>query len=184
MKKISTLLLSTISFLCYTFAQTPFTFNNSNAKFTSATFHSGNSVSVVDMDGDGMDDIARLGQSNDLYYTIQRTNQTFNNIHAGTAGSTGNAWAMVVGDVNNDGVRDVAVGFGSNSYLMKANSTLSTFTLSAALPKPATYFPQNMNFSDIDNDGLIDLFVCNDNAGSVMYKNVAGAYPDTTVFLA
>lgn len=181
MKKLFTLLYA-CSFLIAT-AQNPFSFTNGNAKITGNGFNSGNSVSVVDMNGDGLDDIACLHQSNDLYYILQRTGNTFNNIHAGATGSTGSAWAMVVGDVNNDGVRDVAVGFGSNSYLIKPNTALTNFTLSAALPKPATYFPQNMNFSDIDNDGNIDLFVCNDNATSVMYKNVSGAFPDTTVFL-
>src|SRR3954470_5675950 len=113
MKHVSTLGLIALFFVSFHLVNaqtTPFTFTNGNAKFVSTNFHSGNSVSVVDMNGDGMDDIARLDQSHDLYYTLQRTNQTFSNIHAVNTSASSNAWAMVVGDVNNDGVRDVAVG--------------------------------------------------------------------------
>ncbi len=163
-------------------AQSPFTFANANAKFVSAAFHSGNSVSVVDMDGDGMDDIARLGQSNDLYYTIQRTNQTFNNIHAVSTG-TGSAWAMIVGDVNNDGVRDVAVGYNGSAKLVTGNSSLTTFPI-VTLPS-SNFFLQNMNFADINNDGWIDLFGCNDVGTSANWRNNgAGAYPSTSSLIS
>src|SRR5688500_6749549 len=115
MKKVFTLFfishfLVTGAFLS---AQNPFSFTNANSKFASATFKSGNSISVVDMDGDGMDDIARL-DSTSLYYTIQRTGTTFNNIPAIVTGS-GEVWSMVVGDVNKDGKRDVAVGYGNSA---------------------------------------------------------------------
>ncbi len=184
MKNISTLffffcLITTGFFLS---AQNPFTFTNANSKFASATFHSGNAVSVVDMDGDGMDDIARLGEGTDAYYTIQRTGNTFNNISAGASG-LGEAWAMVVGDVDNNGVKDIAIGSGSQVRVIKANASLSSFTLSGNLPKPTNFFPQNMNFADIDNNGTIDLFVCNDVETSVMYSNSgSGTFPAMTNF--
>lgn len=162
-------------------AQNPFSFTNANSKFASATFRSGNALSVVDMNGDGMDDIARLDDGTDLYYTIQRTGQTFLNIDADSTG-LGGAWSMIVGDVDNNGIRDVAVGSSSNVRLIKSNASLTNFTLSSSLPKPSSFFPQNMNFADIDNDGAIDLFVCNDIATSVMYRNSAGSYPAMTTF--
>lgn len=164
-------------------AQNPFSFTNANSKFSTAAFHSGNCVSVVDMNGDGMDDMARLSQGTDVYYTIQRTNQTFNNIHAVATGM-GAAWGMVVGDVDNNGVRDVAIGSSQREKVVTANPSLTTFSITGNLAQPSTFFPQNMNFADVDNDGLIDLFVCNDDAAGVMWKNVAGAYPATTNFFS
>lgn len=185
MKKVFTtvLIFSSCVACSILMAQNPFSFTNANAKFASTAFHSGNCVSVVDMNSDGMDDIARLNQGTDAYYTIQRTNQTFNNIHAVSSG-LGAAWGMVVADVDNNGVRDIAIGSGSQARVVTANPALTTFSITANLPKPTTFFPQNMNFADVDNDGLVDLFICNDDAAGVFWKNVAGAYPATTNFFS
>src|ERR1043165_29524 len=163
-------------------AQSPFTFTNANAKFASTNFHSGNSVSVVDMNGDGLDDIARLDQSRDLYYTLQRTNQTFNNIHGVSTSTNSNAWAMVVGDINNDGVRDVAVGYNGSAKVVIPNTALTNFPLVTL--NSSNFFLQNMNFGDVDNNGWIDLFGCNDNAGSRFWGNTSGTLLDTTNFFS
>lgn len=152
---------------------TPFSFTNANAKLTNPVFHSGCALSVVDMDGDGMDDIARLNNGNDLYYEIQRTDTTFKSIHIGQSGS-GSAWSMVVGDANKDGVRDVAVGFNGSASLLVPNTNLVGANIST-LPS-SNFFLQNMNFADIDNDGWADIWGCNDNATSVMWKNTNGVF--------
>ena len=142
MKKTFTLAYACLM-LQYVIAQLPFSFTNSNSKFPNATFRSGNALSVVDMDGDGLDDIARLNNANDLYYTIQRVGDNFNEIHGGTTG-TGNCWAMVVADVNNDGVRDVAVGFNGqsgnqNGKLIIPNTALTNFPVTT-LPNSNIFF--------------------------------------------
>ncbi|MES2620698.1 MAG: FG-GAP-like repeat-containing protein, partial [Bacteroidota bacterium] len=163
-------------------AQNPFSFTNSNSKFASVTFKSGNALSVVDMDGDGMDDIARLNNGDDLYYTIQRTGQTFNNIH-GLSTGTGNAWSMVVADANNNGIRDVAVGYNGSVKLVTPNSSLTLFPM-VTLPGSG-FFLQNMNFADINNDGWNDIFGCNDNGASQMWgNNGAGGYPATSNYFS
>ncbi|HLP21255.1 MAG TPA: CRTAC1 family protein, partial [Chitinophagales bacterium] len=180
--KIFTLICSSIMLSAAALAQTPFSFTNSNSKFDSPTFRSGNAISVVDMDGDGMDDIARLNNANDLYYTIQRTGQTFNNIHAVSTGSS-NTWSMIAGDVNNDGIRDVAVGYNGSGKLITPNSTLTAFPM-ATLPNSNIFF-QNMNFADVDNNGWIDIFGCNDVGTSLFWGNSGtGTFPATTNFFS
>lgn len=185
MKRIFTSALA-MALCCYgmqALAQNPISFTNANSKVLKKTaFHSGVAVSVVDMDGDGMDDIARMNAGHDLYYEIQKTGAKFDSIHAVNTGSN-SAWSMVVGDADNNGKRDVAVGFNGSAKLVKANSNLTAFTLTT-LPK-SNFFLQNMNFADIDQNGWLDIWGCNDNALSAMWGNDGtGSYPDTTQFFS
>lgn len=163
-------------------AQTPFTFTNSNSKLNVTNFHSGNSVSVVDLNSDGLDDIARLDDANDLYYELQKTNDRFTNIHALVTGS-GSSWAMVVADVNNDGIKETAVGYNGSAKVVYPNAALTNFTMTT-LPG-SNYFLQNMNFADINNDGWNDLFGCNDVGLSKMWgNNGSGQFPATSNFFS
>lgn len=183
MKKLITpfLVLGLGCFTLHTLAQNPISFTNGNSQTLKKTaFHSGVAVSVVDMNGDGLDDIARMNSGHDLYYELQKTGDKFDSVHASNTGSS-SAWSMVVGDVNNDGIRDVAVGFNGSAKLVTAASNLSSFNL-VTLPH-SSFFLQNMNFADINQDGWIDMWGCNDNALSAMWgNNGSGAYPDTTQF--
>lgn len=175
-------LVLTVSFYA-TSAQNPFTFTNTNSKLSNSSFHSGNAVTVADMNGDGLDDIARLEQARDLYYELQRTGQTFNGIHAVNTGTNNNCWSMVVADADNDGVRDVLVGYNGSIKYVKPDSNLTTFPV-VTLPS-SNYFLQNMNFADIDNNGWADIFGCNDVGTSKMWGNDgAGNFPATTAFFS
>lgn len=163
-------------------AQNPFSFTNANAKLGTSTFHSGNAVTVADMNGDGLDDIAVLDDANDLYYVLQQTGQNFNSIHGVSTGSS-NCWAMVVADANNDGIRDVAVGYNGSVKFVKPTAALSSFPI-VTLPN-SNFFLQNMNFADVDNDGWVDVFGCNDVGTSEFWgNNGSGSYPATTNFFS
>jgi hypothetical protein len=184
MNRSYTLLLVAIVSIQCALAQTqsPFSFTNTSSRLGNQTFRSGNALSVVDMDGDGLDDIARLNNANDLYYTIQRVGDNFNEIHGGSTGNN-NCWAMVVADVNNDGVRDVAVGYNGSGKLVIPNTTLTNFPVTT-LPNSNIFF-QNMNFADVDNNGWVDLFGCNDVGTSLFWgNNGSGSLPATTNFFS
>ncbi|MCW5907383.1 MAG: VCBS repeat-containing protein [Chitinophagales bacterium] len=164
-------------------AQAPFSFTNANNKLSNSNFHSGNAISVADMNGDGLDDIARLDQARDLYYELQRTGQTFQSITAGSTSTSSNCWSMVVGDADNNGIRDVLVGYNGSIKFIKPDSALTSFPM-VTLPN-SNYFLQNMNFADIDNNGWADIFGCNDVGASKMYGNDGnGNFPATANFFS
>lgn len=151
------------------------TFANANTKLAGAAFHSGVGISVVDMDGDGMDDIARMDQGHRLQIEKQRVGQPFLTV-PGTDMGGGSAWSMVVGDVNGDGYRDVVAGFNGNATLSKANAGGASYASATTLIN-STFFLQNMNMMDVDNDGDLDILGCNDNGMSKIWvNNGSGSY--------
>jgi len=150
------------------------TFVNANSRLTTAT-HSGVGISVVDMDGDGMDDIARMDQGYQLRVEKQRTGQQFVSVPGGNTGGS-SAWSMVIGDADENGYRDVVAGFGSGASLTLSNGTGTGFAAAATLPN-SNYFLQNMNFMDVDNDGDVDIFGCNDvGMSKIWVNNGSGVY--------
>ena len=150
-------------------AQSQITFTNANARLSTSTFNSGVGISVLDMNGDGLDDIARMNQGYVLQVQNQRVGQSFAAVSGVSMGNS-SAWSMVVGDVNGDGYRDVIAGFGSSATLSKSTGSGTGFAAATALPS-SNFFLQNMNCMDVDNDGDIDIFGCNDNGESKIWVN-------------
>ncbi len=97
-------------------AHSQVTFANSNSRLAVTNFHSGVGISVVDMDGDGLDDIARMDDGYQTPTPETAHRQQFVTVNGVNMGG-GSAWSMVVGDANEDGYRDVVAGFGSGAYL-------------------------------------------------------------------
>lgn len=145
-------------------AQTAFT--NVNTRLITAT-HSGCPVTIVDWNGDGLDDIIRLDQGRYCYVEVQKTNSQFQQLYLGDFG--GGAWAMTVADVDHNGYKDIVADGSGGIGLLKTNSTGTAATLSW-LPSSG-FFLQNATFGDFNNDGWIDLFCCDDNAASHIYQN-------------
>ncbi|MBL0329258.1 MAG: VCBS repeat-containing protein [Bacteroidetes bacterium] len=156
-----------------------FSFTNKNSLTPTAT-HSGNSITVVDVNNDGLDDIVKMDQASDLVVQLQNINGTFTHYNLGDVGA-GNVWGMAVADVDHNGWKDVATGAGSTSLvkLFWSGSTITTTTTVLS----GSYFVQNITFGDIDNDGWVDLAVCDDNDYMKIYKNNAGTMTLTTALI-
>lgn len=150
------------------FAQISFT--NQTSLLSTTTFHSGVAMGVVDMNGDGLDDIVRLGQAKVLnieYQTPQGA--SFNNLLHGQV-SGNNQWSMCVADVDNNGYNDIFCGGAyDGARIIKANADGTAFT-SSTLPG-AGMFVQGSNFADINQDGFVDVFACHDDAESRIWSN-------------
>jgi len=173
------ILFATTCFIGAIGANAQFSFTNMNSLVPTAT-HSGNSITVVDVNNDGLDDIVKMDQASDLVVQLQNINGTYTHYNLGDVGA-GNVWGMAVADVDHNGWKDVATGAGATSLvkLFWSGSTITTTTTVLS----GSYFVQNITFGDIDNDGWVDLAVCDDNDYMKIYKNNSGTMSLTTTLI-
>lgn len=129
---------------------------------------SGYDLTVVDMNGDHLDDIVSVTSTNvNIHY--QLASGGFNEVDI----STPNAdflpgWSMAAADFNKDGHTDLLYGSGSGVTFMKSDGTGNGFT---EISGSEYVFSQRSNFVDINQDGNLDAFVCHDVAPNVYYIN-------------
>ncbi len=132
--------------------------------------YSGVAIAVLDMNGDGRDDIVRMNQGFQLAVEYQTSsNQPFTHLPVSPV-SFESQWGMCAADVDNNGFPDVLTGGDEDGIkLAMANAGGSAFTV-GTLTAPPT-FVQGVNFADINNDGWLDAFVCHDDGTSRIFGN-------------
>jgi hypothetical protein len=137
---------------------------------TNTTFHSGNSLGVVDMNNDGKDDIVRANNNSQMYIDYQQAANA-NFTEANFPNTFGNPWGMCVGDFDNNGFNDVFWGPNGQGRVLSADATGTNYTTTnvTTLTGAGNVFVQGCNFADINNDGNLDLFVCHDSGMSHIY---------------
>ena len=139
---------------------------------TTPGLNSSYNICVVDMNGDGKDDIAGVNQ-NQLKIHFQGnagvlTSQTF----PINAGSHMPSWSLAAGDYNKDGFNDLLLGAGNGLSFWKSNATGTAYT---SITPGQDIFCQRTNFIDINNDGNLDAFSCHDIAPNCYYINDGSA---------
>ena len=129
----------------------------------------GYDLTVVDMNGDFLDDIVSVS-STKVYIYHQLNGGGFDpEVDLSTpAADFLPGWSMAAADFDGNGYTDLLYGSGSGVTFMKANSTGTSFT---ELSGPQYVFSQRSNFADINNDGDLDAFVCHDVEPNVYYIN-------------
>jgi hypothetical protein len=165
-------------------------FTNSNSKLpnNAVNYRSGVAVSVVDINNDGLDDIVRLDQSQDLKIDIQGIDGSYTNYSLGSF-TGGNAWAMTVADLDHNGIKDVIAGMGSTGSIALINFTGSTYTANISVLQGSNFFWQNISVGDFNNDGWPDIFGCDDvnwsklyiNNGNGTFRRMANALQNLTI---
>jgi len=146
-------------------------FSNKTNLLTPAKHYSGVAIAVLDMNGDGHDDIVRMNQGVELMIEYQRgANQPFAHLEVGPVPADGPQWGMCVADLDNNGFPDLLTGgIEDEIKIALANADGSAYTFEI-LDAPTT-FTQCVNFADINNDGWLDAFVCHDDGTSRIFEN-------------
>ncbi|MCW5921565.1 MAG: VCBS repeat-containing protein [Saprospiraceae bacterium] len=154
-------------------SQAQIQFINKTALLTPNNHYSGVAIAVLDMDGDGRDDIVRMNQGYQMAVEFQMApNQPFVRLPIGLVGSDpdDSQWGICAGDLDNNGFPDVLTGGAYDGIkVAMANASASAYTLKT-LTAPGT-FVQCVNFADINNDGWLDAFVCHDDGTSRIFGN-------------
>lgn len=145
-------------------------FSNKTSLLTPANHYSGVAISVCDMNGDGLDDIARLSGGTALNIQYQNApNQAFTSSGMNPLPGTNDTWGMCAADVDNDGLGDVLAGGYYNGVKIVRSNINGSFAIQN-LTTPST-FVQGVNFADINNDGWLDAFVCHDDQVARIFGN-------------
>ena len=168
MKKHVLLLLTAFQlFAGLALAQTQF--SQKTNLLSSLNHYSGVAIAVLDMNGDGLDDIVRMNQATQLSIEYQTApNQPFTHLTIGPIPD--GAWGMCAADVDNNGFPDILTGGAYDDIkVVMANADGSAYNIEY-LVEPGT-FVQGVNFADINNDGWLDAFVCHDDGAARIFAN-------------
>ena len=127
----------------------------------------GSERGLVDMNGDGLDDLVSI-QSSNINLLIQ-TETGFEEVNISTDQADYTpSWSMAAGDFDRNGYNDLLYGGGSGVTFMRANDDGTAYT---EISGNEYVFSQRSNFVDINNDGHLDAFVCHDVQPTVYYIN-------------
>lgn len=147
-----------------------FAFTNSSALM--GTTYSGGCMGVVDMNGDGLDDIAKLDNSRTFIVEYQNADGSFTAVNYGNMSSSGQ-WGWAIADLDNNGHKDAVSGGSYDGTHYMRISSVGNGTLTD-LNGP-DIFTQCMSLGDMNTDGRVDVFACHDDgAPSIWFTNASG----------
>ena len=95
-----------------TAAQSQLSFTNASDRKSSVTA-SGGCMGVVDMNGDGLDDLAILHNARTFQVDYQNADGTFTLVDYGNVSNAGQ-WGWAIGDIDNNGHKDMISGGNSD----------------------------------------------------------------------
>jgi hypothetical protein len=131
---------------------------------------------VVDVNGDGLDDIVGLEDGNYLFVWMQDSNGDFSKWEVGAIGEEGSgwssddAWGMCWADVDNNGYCDLIAGGAYDGLkVCLMNDTGDGFDITDA--ENVDIFLQGVNLFDANYDGFADIFACHDDGASHLILN-------------
>ena len=141
------------------------------ATFTISTVAvTGSQRAAVDMNGDFLDDVVSIDNTNvNIFYQQAGNGLSATPTNITTTNADNNpSWSLAAADFDRNGFTDLLYGGGNGVTFMKANATGTGFT---EVSGSEYVFSQRSNFADINNDGHLDAFVCHDVDANVYYIN-------------
>ena len=144
----------------YSVAQVTFTPQSAGTNYTDRGF--------VDMNGDGLDDILSVSNTNSQVLYQQQDGSFIESTVATEFADNSPSWSLAAADYDRNGFTDLLYGGGNGVTFMRANNDGTAYT---EISGPEYVFSQRSNFVDINNDGHLDAYVCHDVEPSVFYIN-------------
>ncbi|WCO03167.1 FG-GAP-like repeat-containing protein [Psychroserpens ponticola] len=131
---------------------------------------SGLPMGVIDMNGDGKDDIVQFNNARTLRIQYQNgAGQLFTSFEHGNV-SNQNQWGTAIADFDHNGYNDIMAGGAyDNLKIIKNNNGNNSYSQSNLFN--SNIFLQGANFADINNDGWADIFACHDDAEARAFQN-------------
>ena len=125
----------------------------------------GQVLTVVDMDGDHLDD-AVIATVNSIKVARQQTGGGFvNHDYAFPAAQNSPSFSIAAGDMDNNGYTDLLYGGGGGTFMLASDDGTAFEERSFE----GWIFAQRTNMADIDNDGNLDGFYCHDTGTNVYF---------------
>lgn len=133
----------------------------------------------VDMNGDHLDDVVRIGNKG-IYIDYQQPGGSFSQHFFSVPILSPPSWSICAGDLDNNGYNDLLFANNGTVSFVKADESGSSYKETVM---PVYIFSQRSTLADIDNDGWLDGFVCNDTDQSVPFRNdgEGNMSPDTNL---
>ncbi len=144
-----------------------FSFTNATS-LKSNTTNSGGCMGVVDMNGDGLDDLCILHDSKVFMVDYQNPDGSFTLVDYGEV-SGSQQWGMAIADMTNSGHKDLVCGGSYDGVHYLSIPAVGQSSLSNL--NNGSMFMQCNNIVDINNDGHNDFFACHDDAAPRQWLN-------------
>lgn len=165
MQKLSAFLTATLV-AATTALHAQVSFTNSTPLMSAST--SGGCMGVVDMNGDGLDDIAKLNNARTVVVDYQNADGSFTTVNYGNISGSGQ-WGWAIGDIDHNGHKDVVSGGSYDGvHYMRI---LSIGNSTTADLNNGSLFTQCVNIADINNDGHCDYWSCHDDGAPRQWLN-------------
>ena len=177
---LKTLTLGLPALLCAPLTMAQLSFTNATNRMSNVTL-SGGCMGVVDMNGDGLDDIAKLHNARVFQVDYQNPDGTFTLVDYGQVSNSGQ-WGWAIADLDNDGHKDMVSGgsYDGSHYVRITAPGASTMT---DLDGP-DIFTQAMSMGDVNNDGRVDVFACHDDGPpNLWFTNASGVPVNNNGFI-
>jgi len=135
----------------------------------------GNGIAFADYDSDGDLDLYVSSDPRDILY--RNNNGTFEDVtDAAGISIAGDGVAAAFGDYDNDGDLDlyISVNDGQDIFFQnEGNGTFVDMSVLVGISNPDR--ARSASFADFDKDGFLDIYVANENAANILYRNINGS---------